>query len=78
MLENVEKTVYEILARHAEAATLQGTADATDLANLGIDSAEMINVIIAIEDAFDIEVEDEHIHRLRTVADIVRAVEAAV
>lgn len=75
MRDDVEKTVFEILARHTDRAALVGPADGIDLMSLGIDSAEMINVIIAVEDAFDLDVEDEYLHRLRTVGDIVRAVE---
>jgi acyl carrier protein len=73
-MSDVRATIVAILRRHAEAPVLEAPADRIELSSLGIDSAEMINVIIAIEDAFDLDVEDEYVHRLRTVADIVSAV----
>ncbi len=73
---SVEATIVDILATTTN-IPLDGDKDEIHLHRLGIDSAEMINIIIAIEDAFDLDVEDEYIHRLRTVGDIVRAVKAA-
>jgi len=67
--------VIGILAQYVSPEALTGDPDATELLSLGIASADMINVIIAVEDTFDLDVPDEYVHRLRTVGDIIRAVE---
>lgn len=52
------------------------TPDAKLIADLGLNSFDMINLIVAFEDEFDIEVPDKDIHKLTTVEDIVEYVEA--
>jgi acyl carrier protein len=79
MSSTVASRVLAIVATHADAAP----ADALSrhelrLDDLGLSSADTINLIIDLEDAFDLEVEDEYIHTLRTVGDVIRAIEARV
>ena len=49
---------------------------ATDLAeDLGADSLDMADLVMAIEDEFEIEVLDEDIEGIKTVGDIVEYIE---
>jgi len=45
-----------------------------DLLEYGIDSARAMDLVIAIEDAFDVEISDELMIQLRTANDIAQAV----
>ncbi len=48
----------------------------TVLRSLVTDSLELANVILELEDAFDIEIPDEEAQQLFTVGDVVRYAEA--
>ncbi len=75
MSDTIESKVNEILSQYVDVEVLAGKSGGTiQLLDLGINSAEMINIIIAIEDTFDMDVSDEYVHTLRTIADIVDAV----
>ncbi|MFP6628384.1 MAG: acyl carrier protein [Myxococcota bacterium] len=44
--------------------------DSNLLEDLGADSLDVVEMVMAIEDAFDIEIEDSDVEAMRTVADI--------
>lgn len=46
-------------------------SDETDLvSDLGLSSLDLVNVVVAFEDEFDIEVPDSDIRNLKTIGDI--------
>lgn len=53
------------------------TPEATILDDLGADSLDVVELVMALEDTFDIEVNDEEVTKLKTVSDIVKYIEAA-
>jgi acyl carrier protein len=67
-------TLFE---QYAPRAALVGRPpDEVHLQHLHISSAEMINLVVEIEDTFELEVRDEYVHTLVTLGDVVRAVAA--
>lgn len=44
--------------------------DASILDDLGADSLDVVELVMALEEAFDIEVPDEDVENLRTIGDI--------
>jgi acyl carrier protein len=44
--------------------------DANILEDLGADSLDVVEMVMAIEEAFDIEIDDEDAEAMRTVADV--------
>ena len=50
------------------------TSDASILDDLGADSLDVVELVMAIEDEFDIEVPDEDVERMRTISDMERYV----
>jgi len=46
--------------------------------DLGGDSLDAIEIIMELEDEFDIEIPDKEAEKLKTVADIVKCVEAKI
>jgi acyl carrier protein len=54
------------------------TPDARILDDLGADSLDVVEMVMSIEEAFDIEVPDQDVEELRTVADVERYVTRAV
>ena len=52
------------------------TADARILDDLGADSLDVVELVMALEDAFDIEVADDDVEHIRTIGDVEKYVTA--
>ena len=52
--------------------------DSTLLEDLGADSIELVDLVMSIEDEYDIEVPDDATDDIRTVGDAVRYIENLV
>lgn len=50
------------------------TEDASILEDLGADSLDVVELVMSLEEAFDIEVPDEDVETMRTVGDVERYV----
>ncbi len=49
----------------------------SNLSELGVNSLDQVECVIAVEEAFQIEVDPQALWRLRTVQDMIQAVQAA-
>lgn len=67
------KIIEEVTGIPASRVTHE--ADITD--ELGISSLSLVEIIVAAEDAFCVEIPDEALGELRTVQDVVRYVQRA-
>jgi acyl carrier protein len=75
-MKSVEKEIARIISR----ATLIPEKDVrldAKLSELGVDSLDQVECVIAVEEAFQIEVDPQELWQLRTVQDVVQAVRAA-
>lgn len=54
------------------------TSESNILDDLGADSLDVVELVMAIEEAFDIEVPDEDAETMRTLGDVERYVSARV
>ena len=77
MSDTLEQQVRSIVAEQLGVDSAEVTADANILDDLGADSLDVVEMVMALEEAFDIEVPDEVVERLKTVADIERYVSKA-
>ncbi len=74
VLETVKKLIVEQLEVSEDDINLD-----TDLiTDLEADSLDAVEVIMAIEDEFDINIPDESAEKMRTVNDIVKYIETRV
>ncbi len=64
--ERVQSLIAEQLG--VEPGELQPNADILD--DLGADSLDVVEMVMAIEEAFDIEIADEDAEAMRTVGDV--------
>ena len=51
------------------------TADTNIADELGADSLDVVDMLMSLEDEFDIEIPDEEIERIQTVGDVVSYIE---
>ena len=72
MFETVKKLLIEELQIDADVITM----DAELSADLGINSIELANLIMICEEKFDITIDDDDIHKLVTIGDVVEYLES--
>ncbi len=72
MLEDIKK----ILVETANVDGSKVTEEATLHDDLGIDSLDSVEIVLELESAYDIKIEDEEIQNLKTVGDIMKLVES--
>ena len=70
IMEKIVKVVVEKLGVKEE----QINPDATFVDDLGADSLDQVELIMALEDAFDIEIPDEEAEKLKKVSDVLEYV----
>jgi acyl carrier protein len=54
------------------------TKDASIFDDLGADSLDVVELVMILEEAFDIEVPDDAVEEMRTIGDIQRFVESHI
>ena len=74
MLEKMKEMVADQL--NVDAAEI--TAETSFKDDLGADSLDIFQIIMGIEDAFDIEIENEDAEKIATVGDAVEQIKKAV
>jgi acyl carrier protein len=75
--EKIFEKVVDILKPYVrDAAALAGVSVETDiLGGLKVNSARLVDVVLAFEDAFGIEVADDDADKIQTVGDAVRLIQ---
>ena len=71
------ETVKEILARQLQVDADDITQDTDIVDDLGADSLDVVEMLMSLEDNFNIQVEDEEAANLLTVSAIVEYIENA-
>ena len=74
MGDEIEIRVRQIVAEQLGVALAEITPGANILDDLGADSLDVVELVMALEDAFQIAVPDEEMESIRTVADVERFV----
>jgi len=71
-LEKIKAIIAEVLNIDADSVT----ADTTFVDDLGADSLDIFQIIMGIEEEYDIELENEAVEQIQTVGDAVEAIRA--
>ncbi len=71
ILEKVKKLISEQL--DVEEANIQESSSIAD--DLGADSLDVVDLVMAIEDEFSIEIPEDQVENIKTVGDIVKYIE---
>ena len=72
---SIEEKVRSITADQLRVKPDKVTADAKFIEDLGADSLDTVELVMAFEENFDIEVPDEEAEKLQSVADVVAYIE---
>jgi acyl carrier protein len=71
-----EDRVKEIIAKELSVGAQQLTPEAKFIEDLGADSLDTVELIMALEEEFDVEIPDEDAEKLRTVGDAMNYLKA--
>ncbi len=71
----IYETIRTIIAEHLGISESRITLDTSINEDLEIDSLDAVEIIMAVEDAFSIEVDEEALEKFTTVREIVEYVE---
>ncbi len=72
---SIMEQITEILVETFSLDPEEVTADARLEADLGINSLELAELALRCDEEFDVEIDDEDIHRLITVGDVANYIE---
>ena len=76
MAENIEEKVMKIVAEQFEVPVEKVTLSSLFMDDLKADSLSVVELVLAIEEAFGLEIPDEDAEKIKTVGDVVNYVKA--
>ena len=68
---SVEKRIKEIVAEQLGVDGSQVTNEASFMDDLGANSLDTVELVMALEEEFDIEISDENAEKIQTVQDAI-------
>ena len=68
--------VKKIIVDQLDVEEEKVTAEASITEDLGADSLDVVDLVMSIEEEFDIEIPDEAVENIKTVGDIVSYIES--
>jgi acyl carrier protein len=69
--ESVEERVKEIIVKQMGANKDQVTPETSFINDLGADSLDTVELVMELEDAFDVSIPDEDAEKMQTVGDAI-------
>jgi acyl carrier protein len=69
--KTVERRVIEIIVEQLGVSEEEVTIEASFIEDLGADSLDLVELIMALEEEFGIEISDEDVEKIQTVQDVV-------
>lgn len=73
----IQTKVTQIICEQLSVEESQVTPDASFQESLNADSLDIVELIMALEEGFSIEIPDEDAEKIRTVGDAISYIEAA-
>lgn len=73
--KSVEEKVKDIIVEQLGVTPEQVTAQASFIEDLGADSLDTVELVMAFEEEFGVEVPDEDAEKLQTVGDVIKYIE---
>jgi acyl carrier protein len=72
---SVENKVKEIIAEQLDVSLDELKMEASFIDDLGADSLDIVELVMAMEEEFDIEISDDQAEKIRSVGDAVKYVQ---
>ena len=69
------ETLREVICRFVEIDPEKLTEETNIRSELGLNSLELINIAVAIEDEFDVEIPDREVGNIETLGDAIKVIQ---
>ena len=76
MAGKLEERVYQIIVNQLDVNEQQLTPEASFIEDLGADSLDNVELIMAFEEEFSSDIPDEEAEKLKTVGDAIKYIES--
>jgi len=76
MASELESKVRGIIAEQLGVGEEEVTLDASFIEDLGADSLDIVELVMALEEEYDVEITDEEAEKIRTVQDVLNYIES--
>ena len=76
MSESVADRVKKIIVDQLNVSADEVTSEASFIEDLGADSLDIVELIMALEEAYDIEIPDDDAEKIQTVVDVTSYIES--
>lgn len=76
MNNEIFESVKEVIIAQLEVDAEKVKMESSLVADLGADSLDLVEVIMALEEKFELEIEDEDAENIATVEDIIKYIES--
>ena len=76
-MADIEQKVKDIIVEQLNVTPDQVTTEAKFIEDLGADSLDTVELVMAFEEEFEIEVPDEEAEKLQSVTDVITYIENA-
>ena len=70
-MSSIDKRIKEIVAEQLGVDEVQVTNEASFMDDLGADSLDTVELVMALEEEFEIEISDEDAEKIQTVQDAI-------
>lgn len=74
-MASIEERVKQIIVEQLDVAEDEVTPEASFIDDLGADSLDIVELVMAMEEVFDVEIPDEEAENIRTVQDAVNYIQ---
>lgn len=74
--ENIVERVKSIIVDQLNVSAEEVTNEASFIEDLGADSLDIVELIMALEEEYDIEIPDEDAEKIQTVQDVINYIQS--
>lgn len=76
-MSDIKERVIEVVSKNLDVDKSRITEDANFVEDLGADSLDQVELVMAFEEEFGVEIPDETAEKIRTIADAVKFIKEA-